>query len=281
VEHASISRDRVVSADRQGVSATAGRAAVSPGVAPVNPRAALALARAIGNRGMGRLLQRHGGQALTNPATASTTSRSDPRFRAVDSDLTFSKWGWEAMGIMDRLGVSLVLADRGAPASFLPDYNRCVINLSAPSYEVAAYFVHEMHHAAQFHAGRSPKATTMAKDPWVRTMVTEEIDGTVKGFLHKLALEQFGRAPENDVGMNYFRGAYRHGLKKAHEQGLEGVEAGDAARANARQAVVWMMEPRGGTQPVLGPNQFDSYAQYYGREWVRENRPVAQPAGAP
>jgi hypothetical protein len=116
----------------------------------------------------------------------------------------------------------------------------------------------------------------MGSDDWVRMMVKEEIDGTQKGFLHKLALERFGRAPEDDrpQGMNYFRGAFTHGKKKALEQGLEGVAAGDAARANAYRMTEYLIaDPTGKKQTTLGPNQFDSYERYYRREWARLNKP--------
>jgi hypothetical protein len=239
------------------------------------------LARTAGNRAVVQMLARHGTTAV-NPATAPTTTRADPRFAKVDADLTFSQWGWQAMGVMDKYNVMLVLTDQGAPASFLPDYNRCVINVARPSHEVAAYFVHEMHHAVQYHEGRSPKATTMAKPDWVRMMVKEEVDGTQKGFLHKLALESFGRAPKDDLpaGMHHFRSAYRYGKEKAVSEGKEGVPAGDAARANAYKMVRWMIEdPTGQTATELGPNQFDSYERYYRREWTTQN--PAAPAATP
>jgi hypothetical protein len=253
-------------------------AAGEPAAAPPGPAAYEAvrqIAHTAGNRAAGLLLARHTADAV-DVTKARTTDRNDPRFAKVDADLSFSKYGWEAMGIMDKYKVRLVLTDEGAPASFLPDFNRCIINLTRPSYEVAAYFVHEMHHAVQFHEGRSPAATTMGSDDWVRMMVKEEIDGTQKGFLHKLALERFGRAPEDDrpQGMNYFRGAFTHGKKKALEQGLEGVAAGDAARANAYRMTEYLIaDPTGKKQTTLGPNQFDSYERYYRREWARLNKP--------
>jgi hypothetical protein len=278
-----VAHERVADTDAEhaAVETTLG----APAHAPLGPATTLdairVLARAAGNRAVGQMLARHGTSAV-NPATAPTTTRADPRFAKVDADLSFSQWGWEAMGVMDKYKVMLVLTDQGAPASFLPDYNRCIINLARPSYEVAAYFVHEMHHAVQYHEGRSPKATTMAKPDWVKMMVKEEIDGTQKGFLHKLALESFGRAPKDDLpaGMHHFRSAYKYGKEKATSEGKEGVAAGDAARANAYKMVRWMIEdPTGQTATELGPNQFDSYERYYRREWTTQN-PAAPAATA-
>ena len=174
------------------------------------------------------------------------------------------------------------MTDDGAPAKFYPDYNRCVINMSMPAYEVASYFVHEMHHAKQFHEGKSPKAETDSdRKHWVDTMVTEECDGTYYGFLHKLALERRNLAPEDDrpPGMNFFRGAYRHGMKMAQEKGLEGVEAGDMARANAKKMVDLLIRPPQGTRHRLGVGAGGdmSYTDYYSREWEK----ARQKAGLP
>jgi hypothetical protein len=177
------------------------------------------------------------------------------------------------MSVMKANGVRLLLTGQGRPAAFEPDTDRCIINILAPHYEVSAYFVHEMYHASQYHTGHSHGAKTMDHDAWVNMMVTEEIEGTFKGFLHKQALEQAGRAPKDDKppGMTQFRGAYDYGLKQAQQQGLSGNAAEQAAQANGRRMAVWLINPGGGQWPTLAPNQFESYAMYYNREWHQQN----------
>jgi hypothetical protein len=233
---------------------------------PVGQALLSRLSHAAGNRSVGALLQRQGTRAAT-------------KWDDVEAKLSFSEFGWWAMGVFKNNNVKLELRTDGPPAGFLPDSNTCIVNVTMPDYEIACYFVHEMYHASQFHGGASPGATTMAEDPWVKQMETEEVEGTLKGFLHKLALERFGYlAPANDrpVGMNYFRSAYNHAYKKTIDAGGTAQEARQAAIANGRRMVRYLVHPNDGTRAVLGPNQFDSYEQYYHREWQREHRKAAQ-----
>ena len=114
----------------------------------------------------------------------------------------------------------------------------------------------------------------MKEGPWVKTMVDEEIDGTVKGFMHKLALERWGR-PQNDkpAGMARFRSAYAYGYKLAIEAGKDPITARGEGIERGRRMVEWMMKrPSRGTTPDLGPNKFDTYDEYYRREWQDTNR---------
>jgi hypothetical protein len=229
------------------------------------------LSRSAGNRAVSALLQRHGAHVATSPPTGTATT-----WAAVESDLSFSPFGWEAMRILKDSNIQLSLTTSGRVAGFEPDHNRCVINLSMPSYEIAAYFVHEMYHASQFHGGRSPAATTKAEDPWVAMMVTEEVDGTVKGLMHKLALERFGRAPANDrpAGMNRFRSAYEYAYKQAIAEGLEPVEARKRGMINGAKVIRWMFQrPSKRLSAELQPNQFETYEEYYRREWKQQNAP--------
>ena len=242
-------------------------AEAAPGVELVR-----SLSRSAGNRAVSALLQRHGaGAAVAGTAPPG----ADAKWEKVKADLSFSKYGWEAMGILADKKITLQLRDSGAVAGFVPQTNTCFINVAMPSYEVAAYFVHEMYHASQFHAGRSPGAKTMTENDWVTMMVDEEIDGTVKGFMHKLALERFGRAPEDDrpAGMGKFRGAYTYGYKLAIDAGKDPITAREEGIARGRRMVDWMLKrPSKRTAPDLGPNKFDTYEEYYRREWQQTSK---------
>ncbi|MFL5932215.1 MAG: hypothetical protein ACJ75P_13250 [Gaiellaceae bacterium] len=228
------------------------------------------LSRTAGNQAVSALLQRDGS------ATAAPASGAQTTWAQVQSDLSFSKYGWEAMGILkdNNISLSFKTDPKDAVAGYIPATNSAFVNLAMPAYEVAAYFVHEMYHASQFHGKRSPKATSMKEGPWVKTLVDEEIDGTVKGFMHKLALERWGR-PQNDkpAGMARFRSAYTYGYKLAIEAGKDPITARGEGIERGRRMVEWMMKrPSRGTTPDLGPNKFDTYDEYYRREWQDTNR---------
>ena len=231
------------------------------------------LSRTAGNQAVSALLQRHGAAGST---TAAPASGAQTTWAQVESDLSFSKYGWEAMGVLkdNKISLSFKTDPKDAVAGYIPATNSAFVNLAMPAYEVAAYFVHEMYHASQFHGKRSPKATSMKAGPWVKTMVDEEIDGTVKGFMHKLALERWGR-PQNDkpAGMARFRSAYAYGYKLAIEAGKDPITARGEGIERGRRMVEWMMKrPSRGTTPDLGPNKFDTYDEYYRREWQDTNR---------
>ena len=269
-EQASESRREPASAAAESVAVPVDANVGAVPAGPVGHALLRRLSSSAGNRSVGALLQRQG---------AATAARTGTKWEDVEAKLSFSKYGWEAMGVFSANNVRLELRTDGPPAGFLPDTNTCIVNTTMPDYEIACYFVHEMYHASQFHGGKSPGATTMAEDPWVQQMETEEIEGTLKGFLHKLALESFGYlAPENDrpVGMNYFRGAYRHAYKQAIAAGLAPTEARQRGIANGRRMVRYLIHPTDNTQAVLGPNQLDTYERYYHREWQREHRKAAQ-----
>jgi hypothetical protein len=245
-------------------------AAVQPLAGPELVRS---LSRSAGNRAVAALLQRHGAHLAADTPTGKPTT-----WAAVESDLSFSALGWEAMRILKDNNIKLKLTTSGPVAGFQPDQNLCFINLSMPSYEIAAYFVHEMYHASQFHGKRSPAATTMDEGSWVAMMVTEEVEGTVKGFMHKLALERFGRAPANDrpAGMFRFRSAYEHAYKEAIAEGAEPVEARKRGMANGARMVRWLFaRPSRRMSAKLQPNEFETYSEYYHREWTTQTKKAA------
>jgi hypothetical protein len=234
------------------------------------------LSSSAGNRAVSALLQRHVAHAASQSATGTRTT-----WAKVEADLSFSAYGWEAMGILKDKNIKLDLSTSGPVAGFAPDQNRCFINLSMPSYEIASYFVHEMYHASQFHGGGSPAATTKKEGPWVAQMVTEEVEGTIKGFMHKLALERFGRAPANDrpAGMNKFRSAYQYAYNQAIAAGSDLPEAKQKGIENGARMIRWMFaRPSRRLSAELQPNQFETYWEYYRREWKQQNAPKPKPS---
>jgi hypothetical protein len=237
------------------------------------PELVRTLSRSAGNRAVAALLQRHGAVVEADHAAGKATT-----WERVESDLSFSAYGWEAMGILKNNNIKLNKTTSGPIAGFQPDQNVCFINLMMPSYEIASYFVHEMYHASQFHGKKSPAATTMASNAWVSMMVTEEVDGTIKGFMHKLALERWGRAPANDrpAGMNKFRSAYNYAFKKAIAEGAEPTEARKQGIANGERMIRLIFKRPSRTMSAdLQPNLFETYSEYYHREWAKETKKAA------
>lgn len=239
----------------------------------------LALGRHAGNQRVQRLvsaaaIQRRGAQikAGTDAAASQQTKLDWPKVEAL---LRQSGRGNEALQIKDTYTVPVDLSTSGAPAYFLPDTGHCVINVTLPGPEVAAYFVHEMYHAKQFKEGKSPAAGGQDEQAWVKTMVDEEIVGTIKGFEAKLEMEKNGSAPKNDTPpmMTRYRGAYEYARGEALKAGKTEDEAHQAGLKNGYRMTTALIRPSDGSWPELAPNQFESYTMYYKREWRQKNLP--------
>ena len=254
------------------------------------------LSRAYGNRRVALALARQ--PAVTAPPSSiakgyRAVSLKDPRWDKVDSLLTWSKLGWEAREVMRKHSVPLAeadlpagTADTGAPAWYDAKGNVCYLNLSRPSAEISAYFVHEMHHAKQAQTGQSPGAegfpnTAEHRKKWVTMMVEEEIIGTYMGFEHKRQLENRGLAKKDDRpdGMSSYRRVFELWRDKALAEGKDEVAAADFGRSKGLIRVrIMMADPGGRGTPELGPpgGLGDSYADRYGAEFDKSKH-VATP----
>jgi hypothetical protein len=256
------------------------------------------LARAYGNRNFGRLLQRQPATAAPPAAAAPKLAKGyrgvsikDARWQAVDDLLTWSRLGWEAREVMRTYSVPLAEADlpagqqdTSAPAFYDAIGNVCYLNLGRPSYEISAYFVHEMHHAKQAKTGKSPPASAFPNEDehrrkWVAMMVEEEVVGTAMGFEHKRSLEGRGLAPRDDrpVGIATYRRVYEHWRDQALSEGKEQTEAGALGRAQGLKRVrIMIANPGGRMSPELGPPGAvgESYEDFYAREFRRSPHPA-------
>lgn len=254
------------------------------------------LSRAYGNRRVALALQRQ--PAVTAPPSNIAkcyrpVSLKDPRWDKVDSLLTWSKLGWEAREVMRQHSVPLAeadvpagTADTGAPAFYDAKGNVCYLNLSRPSAEISAYFVHEMHHAKQAQTGKSPGAegfpnTAEHRKKWVAMMVEEEVIGTAMGFEHKRQLENRGLAKKDDRpdGMGSYRRVFELWRDRALAEGKDEVAAAEFGRSKALIRVrIMMADPGGRGTPELGPpgGVGDSYADRYGNEFDKSKH-VATP----
>ncbi len=222
--------------------------------------------------------------AFTAVKGAHATSWAD-----VEAQLRHTDFGQEALQIKARYGVDVDPVHGSAQAAaYYPKTNHCELNMSKPTYEVATYFVHEMYHALQARTGKSPNATTdearaMGKDAWVKMMVEEEIEGTYRGFQHKIALE-FGKktilvpTPQADapVGMTPFRKSYLYAYVQSMKSDRDMAKAHRAGLKKGRDTIVEMIT--GGserfqfTRTRLGGTGGVSYTLKYRHEWDLDNK---------
>lgn len=204
---------------------------------------------------------------------------TDPVYARIVPLCNRSPWGREALAALKQYQVKTFFATDGPVANFAQQLNRVRLNTGMRDDVLSSYFVHEMYHASQFHEGKSPGPSSHDdKGKWVQILVDEEIEGTARGYLHKLQLERTApRAPadDNPAHMGRFRSAFDYAYKAAIDAGKDVDAAREAGRANARKLITWLVMPGDNTMPELGPSAMMGYKQYYELEWQRAHRSAA------
>jgi hypothetical protein len=183
--------------------------------------------------------------------------------------------GVAALKIFTDNKLDVETTSEGAIAYFDPGdakrKKKVVLNISKPAAVIAAYFCHEMNHANMNITGKTGDAKKDAKDAYVSKMVQEEADGTATGFRCFFELERKGLT----TGVNppdrydFYKRAFENGKKKKAEADPKATDAdldaaGFAAGARMARALI--------NDRFLGPNQIESYAEYYKRDWAMQNK---------
>ena len=157
--------------------------------------------------------------------------------------------------------------------------NSCTLNTSLAPEVVASYFVHEMYHADRKATGKTGDPKKMLKEDYVKIMVEEEIQGTVRGYEATLELEKKGQLPVNakfPPRFDFFRSAYNTGREMAQKANPAASEAElhQAGLKRAEAAIRYFVRERGlGPHAVAGGLGM-TYAEYYSADWEKAHRGV-------
>lgn len=189
----------------------------------------------------------------------------------MEAALKLSPEGIAALQISQNLNVAFTWQPNGAN-QYRPETNVCYLNSSLPPMDVAAYFVHEMHHAQMHHLDPSHDDPTKGDESgFVSRMVQEEIDGTVLAIEAKIdAGAPAGALP----GEPEYRSAYEYARKQAVANGKDAQTAASLGKARGKLMVSFLIRPTDGSWPRLAPNRFESYEMYYRREYREAHRPA-------
>lgn len=255
-----------------------------------DPRLALTLARAAGNRYVQDVAKRGLARkaAKEEPGTWIDPD-NDPTYARIIPLLNRSPWGREALETLKAYKVKTHFATDNPPANFAQQLNRVRLNTSMRDDVLSAYFVHEMYHASQFHQGKSPGPSSHDDmGAWVRILVDEEIEGTARGYLHKLQLERTSpNAPRDDnpPWISAFRAAFDNGYRSAIQEGKDVDHARARGRAWGRRRTELLIRPEKDDHTEdtramgnLGPSEIMTYGDFYRGEWRRAHAGDAKPA---
>ncbi len=243
---------------------------------PRNPNAALrqaslgALQRTMGNGHVLRMLQRDSSPGGGNPKPGYDPTPDQAR-SALISSLGETDLGRKAAAIFNKYGVGIVWGESGT-AGFEDRTNVVHLNRKMAPYELAAYFIHEMHHAQQFNSGASKGPETYAsteKQQYVNTMVNEEVEAT---FLQFESIYQAGggslpyAGTRQDLVPMYVR--VRKDWIARHLKDNPGDHEGAETLSKEKgKALIryWFQRHTRGTSPEIAPNIVETYRQYYER----------------
>ena len=227
--------------------------------------------QATSGRGSGPvLIQREG--ASTAPARPQMPQLP----QVVAGLLQRTEEGRWALNVMRTNGVTLILSnDKNAAAAYYrAKDNSCTLNTSLAPEVVASYFVHEMYHAERKATGKTGDPRKMQKEEYVKTMVEEEIQGTVRGYTAHLELEKKGQLPPNasfPPRFDFFRSAYNTGrdLARKANAGASEPELHRAGLSRAEAAIRYFVKERG-LGPFAGPGGLGiTYGEYYSADWEK------------
>lgn len=191
--------------------------------------------------------------------------------QALITALESSDLGRKAGEIFNKHKVGIVWHDTGT-AGFEDRTNVCHINRKLGPREAASYFIHEMHHANEFHTGKtkSPEAyADSEKANYVKMMVNEEIEATFNQFESLYEMGGVGGNVSDSSPLKLLTPQYIRVRKdwisrhlKDNPSDQEGAEKLSKSKGKAL-IKYWFVRQTKGTNPSLAPNNFQSYEEYY------------------
>ena len=222
------------------------------------------------------------------PGSGAATKKEDAKKKKEEQEkkkleemktiLDASATGKEALKLMEDHKVAVKFKPGGG-SYFDSSSNSMVIDSHETAANSALTFVHEMNHARYHHEGLSADVTSLSREDYVKKMVEEEAEGTVKSIEAKIELE----GTKIDVSKASFplekeyRKAYKASIDAAKaklpKRGLIGTMIDEArllvaARIAGKERVIkGFMDGE-----VVTSNTKESYSKYYGKYWDKVNK---------
>jgi hypothetical protein len=192
--------------------------------------------------------------------------------------LDASATGKEALKLMEDHKVAVKFKPGGG-SYFDSSSNSMVIDSHETAANSALTFVHEMNHARYHHEGLSADVTSLSREDYVKKMVEEEAEGTVKSIEAKIELEgtKIDGSKASFPLEKEYRKAYKASIDAAKaklpKRGLIGTMIDEArllvaARIAGKERVIkGFMDGE-----VVTSNTKESYSKYYGKYWDKVNK---------
>lgn len=218
-----------------------------------------------------------GAAAAAAPAAAPAGPTQDSRAKEVKPFLDASEEGKAAQDIMGKRKVTVDWLYAGS-GSFFDGENGVHINKSENAPSAALVFVHEMNHAEYHHLGKTADISKLDRATYVKTMIDEEAEGTVKSIVAKIEMEGGLQVCLNAsfVMEKEYAVAYKNAIDELVKKN---PAASEQEKKNAgRQAGLKRVNEGFYDGTIVTSTTGESYANYYGKAWDKMNAP---PAAAP
>ncbi len=183
--------------------------------------------------------------------------------------------GIEAIAIMDTYSVGYIYGAAGGGSFFASDSNKMTLDPTEDTTNAALTFVHEMNHAKYHHENLGADIMKLSKKKYVKGMVEEEAEGTVKSIEAKVELE----GTTIDVSSATFpleaeyRQAYQAAIDKMKKKKKKPPYTDEQLKAAGRVAGKKRVIKGFMKGEVQTSNTGESYPDYYGKAWKDAHPP--------
>jgi hypothetical protein len=230
-----------------------------PTAPTLKPAAVLGLQHSHGNAHVARLLVQRD-DAVTG------TEDEKKRFGEIKKILDAIPTGKEAIAVLDKHKVKIKF-DAAGGAEYDPSTNSITVDSNESNAEAALTLVHELNHARYEKEGLGADAEKMSREDYVKGMVEEEAEGTVKSIEAKIELE----GTKIDVSKATF--PMEKEYRKAYKKAVDAAKAKDPKTSEEDLKKVGRAAGKARVTKgfmdgeVVGSRSGKTYPAKYGEHW--------------
>ncbi len=213
---------------------------------------------------------------VSPPVPSPPTAKEDPNAKKladIKAVLNASPTGVEALKMFDEYKMHVDFKPGGG--SYYDTPATMVVDSGESATVAALTFVHEMNHAKYDHEKKTANLSigTLSREEYIKKMVEEEAEGTVKSIEAKIELEGGGKVDVSNATFpleKEYRAAYKAALDAAKAKD----PTGDAAAAKAAARIAGKDRVTEGFMKgeVVTSNTNAPYSDYYGQAWDNANK---------
>ena len=187
-------------------------------------------------------------------------------FEQIAAILNQSETGRHLLKLNELYDVNIQF-EAGNGFRFRQDSNLILLDSTSDLFKAALFFSHEMHHARTYHEGNKANIKEESRSTYVNLKLQEEAEGMITSIQVKMELEQSGLQITNIILPleDHYRRASQAAKDSARISNapLSDEQLDDLGRKAGKQALYKAFA----SGEVNTSNTYESYPEYYGRDW--------------